>query len=308
MPIYHSDRFNLPYENVKPATNDEINAMLIARDDYGNPISTIVLNKKIGDPVSAVMKVRAVDLMQYAYGDGVKAEGLKNERGDFWSEGHIVGKDKILAPKTYNNGAYTAGSDDETFEEKKKRLAGRLDRGHLLPNIATKAQGFIDANEVPQSAINNQEGSIRKAEEIMALFAYNSPNSEIEYSVTPDWRGAETVAAVMHDGSRVLKQKPQNLLIQVNGKHGKVSFYIPNTDDALHEPTRYMVNKDWIADNFPDRPELQSDMPDESGYVKQVGSYLRSVAGDLADKMPLKDAVKQAYLKSPIFKKQIKGK
>ena len=172
-------------------------------------------------------------------------------------------------------------------------------------------------NQVAQPSELNRDGAIRKAEEIMAMVAKGNPDEPVRYTVVPDWRSTYKIGRV--DTGKDAEGRPMdtttptkapaNILIQIEGHSGTNTFYIPNTKEAMQEPTRYMVNKKWVEHNFKDHPEYESivaTMPDEDGYKGQVISYFKNIAGNRAKVMPLQDAVKEAYQSSHVFREQIK--
>lgn len=42
----------------------------------------------------------------------------------------------------------------------------------------------------------------------------------------------------------------KNLLVQIHGRHGSSTFFIPNNAESMQEPTRYMVNRKWVERIF----------------------------------------------------------
>jgi len=274
------------------------------RDEAGNAVeteATIVFDKETNDPVFSTSKFRSIDLLKYVNEDGTKDESRQTYRTDGWGAAYIKNLGKDVATSVSN---FLLG---RTAEDKAKNIEGKLDRGHLIPNRWAGAHSFHDLNEVPESAMVNQDGSVRKAEEIASLFAFNSPDKDVEYSVVPDWNNYRYVDAVTFDGEKTTKRMPANLLITINGPHGKVAFYVPNSDKAMQEPTRYMVNKRWIDENMPKFSDtITKGMTDEEGYKGQMTSYLKNLAGN--SKKPMMEAVKDAYMQSEVFRKQIERK
>lgn len=247
-------------------------------------LGQVVSSKETAEPKHANMLFTAADLQRYATvgADGRLIPWIKSVRASGWGEG---------TPERY-----VADNPDDQF-----------DRGHLLGNFVTGSPGMEDFNEVAMSSSMNREGSIRKAEEIAMMIAKNNPKGSVKYKIVPDYKNSKEVVAALPDGTFRKERMPSAFLVQVIGPGGTNTFHIPNSNDSMQEPTRYMVNKQWVKSQMPNVPEdYISSMPDEVGFKGQIMSYFKNVAGTKANKMPLKDAVKEAYTESRLFEEQIK--
>ena len=295
----YATKYRQPYEWAGTRNGDKL-GVFVSRDlKDGSVVSEIEFDRKNNDPTFATANVSALDLIKMSLaGQDVRTK-IEKRSGNFQSPniggylGKIKSPDKYVGdplPRSWNN----------IWKTKREQF----DLGHLLGNRYTDIYGFTDQNEIPMQSDLNREGSYRKAEELMWLFTRNIDNKkDVKFTVLPDYRGMESVSAIEGEDVTV-RNKPDHFLVQIKGPHGSNTFYMPNTSEAMQEPSRYMVNKKWVQANMPNK-FIEDNMVDEPGYRSQMETYLRNIAGNLTKTMPLKDAVRQTYMQSPIFRKQI---